>query len=75
VYGAHWHEGVIGIVAARMRERWHRPTIVFADGGDGLLRGSARSIDALHIRDAIDAVHKRIPGSSSASAAMRWRPV
>ncbi|MCG6940267.1 MAG: single-stranded-DNA-specific exonuclease RecJ [Thiohalocapsa sp.] len=61
VYGAHWHEGVIGIVAARLRERWHRPAIVFADGGDGLLRGSARSIEALHIRDAIDAVHKRHP--------------
>ena len=61
VYGEGWHEGVIGIVAARLRERWHRPTIVFADGGDGLLRGSARSVDALHIRDAIDAVHKRHP--------------
>ncbi len=62
VHGAQWHEGVIGIVAARLRERWHRPTIVFADGGDGLLRGSARSIDQLHIRDAIDAVDKRHPG-------------
>jgi single-stranded-DNA-specific exonuclease len=61
VYGAHWHEGVIGIVAARIRERWHRPAIVFADGGDGTLRGSARSIDGLHIRDVIDAVHKRRP--------------
>jgi single-stranded-DNA-specific exonuclease len=61
VYGGHWHEGVIGIVAARIRERWHRPSIVFADGGDGLLRGSARSIDGLHIRDAIDAVDKRQP--------------
>jgi single-stranded-DNA-specific exonuclease len=62
VHGSHWHEGVIGIVAARIRERWHRPTIVFAAGGDGLLRGSARSIDGLHIRDAIDAVDKRHPG-------------
>ena len=62
VYGEDWHEGVIGIVAARLRERWHRPTVVFANGGDGLLRGSARSIEALHIRDAIDAVHKRCPG-------------
>jgi single-stranded-DNA-specific exonuclease len=61
VYGAHWHEGVIGIVAARLRERWHRPTIVFADGADGLLRGSARSIEGLHIRDALDAVDKRRP--------------
>jgi single-stranded-DNA-specific exonuclease len=62
VHGAHWHEGVIGIVAARLRERWHRPTIVFADGAGGLLRGSARSIDQLHIRDALDAVDKRHPG-------------
>lgn len=62
VHGPAWHEGVIGIVAARIRERWHRPTIVFADAGDGLLRGSARSIDGLHIRDAIDAVDKRQPG-------------
>jgi single-stranded-DNA-specific exonuclease len=60
-YGEDWHEGVVGIVAARLRERWHRPAIVFADGGDGLLRGSARSIEGLHIRDALDAVHKRQP--------------
>ncbi|WP_295889074.1 single-stranded-DNA-specific exonuclease RecJ, partial [uncultured Thiohalocapsa sp.] len=62
VHGAHWHEGVIGIVAARIRERWHRPTIVFADAGNGELRGSARSIDGLHIRDALDAVDKHHPG-------------
>jgi single-stranded-DNA-specific exonuclease len=62
VHGADWHEGVIGIVAARIRERWHRPTIVFADAGNGELRGSARSIDGLHIRDALDAVDKRRPG-------------
>lgn len=62
VHGPHWHEGVIGIVAARLRERWHRPTVVFADAGDGLLRGSARSTEGLHIRDAIDAVDKRRPG-------------
>ncbi|MGB5831862.1 MAG: single-stranded-DNA-specific exonuclease RecJ [Thiohalocapsa sp.] len=66
LYGADWHQGVIGIVAARIRERWHRPVIAFADGGvdpDGpILRGSARSIDGLHIRDVIDAVDKRHPG-------------
>jgi len=62
VYGEDWHQGVIGIVAARVRERWHRPVIAFAGGGDGLLKGSARSIDGLHIRDLIDAVDKRHPG-------------
>ncbi len=70
LYGADWHQGVIGIVAARIRERWHRPVIAFADAGTGgagggaggLLRGSARSIDGLHIRDVIDAVDKRCPG-------------
>jgi single-stranded-DNA-specific exonuclease len=62
LYGADWHQGVIGIVAARVRERWHRPVIVFADAGDGCLRGSARSVEGLHIRDLIDAVDKRHPG-------------
>jgi single-stranded-DNA-specific exonuclease len=60
--GDDWHQGVIGIVAARVRERWHRPVIAFADGGGGMLRGSARSVDGLHIRDLIDAVDKRHPG-------------
>lgn len=57
-----WHQGVIGILAARIRERYHRPVIAFAAAGDGMLRGSARSIDGLHIRDLIDAVDKRRPG-------------
>jgi single-stranded-DNA-specific exonuclease len=62
LYAPDWHQGVIGIVAARVRERWHRPVIAFADGGDGLLRGSARSVEAVHIRDLIDLVDKRHPG-------------
>jgi single-stranded-DNA-specific exonuclease len=57
-----WHQGVIGILAARIRERYHRPVIAFANGDDGLLRGSARSIEGLHIRDLIDTVHRRRPG-------------
>jgi single-stranded-DNA-specific exonuclease len=57
-----WHQGVIGILAARIRERYHRPVIAFAEADDGLLRGSARSVDGLHIRDLIDAVDKRGPG-------------
>ena len=62
LYGKGWHQGVSGIVAARIRERYHRPVIAFADAGDGLLRGSARSIDGMNIRDAIDLVDRRRPG-------------
>lgn len=51
-----WHQGVIGILASRMKERYHRPTIAFADAGDGVLKGSARSVPGFHIRDALDAV-------------------
>lgn len=61
LFGADWHQGVSGIVAARLRERYHRPVIAFAAGDDGLLRGSARSIDELHIRDAIDWVDRQHP--------------
>jgi single-stranded-DNA-specific exonuclease len=53
---------VSGIVAARIRERYHRPVIAFADAADGLLRGSARSVEGLNIRDAIDLVDRRRPG-------------
>ena len=49
-----WHQGVIGILASRLKERYHRPAIAFADAGDGLLKGSARSVPGLHIRDALD---------------------
>ena len=62
LYEPGWHQGVIGILAARVRERWHRPAIAFAPGEDGLLRGSARSVEGLHMRDLIDAVDKRHPG-------------
>jgi single-stranded-DNA-specific exonuclease len=56
-----WHQGVVGILASRVRERWHRPVIAFAPAEDGLLRGSARSIEGLHVRDLIDRVDKRHP--------------
>ncbi|WP_225772132.1 single-stranded-DNA-specific exonuclease RecJ [Pseudomonas sp. Marseille-Q5115] len=56
-----WHQGVIGILASRMKERYHRPTIAFADAGDGLLKGSARSVPGFHIRDALDAVAAKQP--------------
>lgn len=62
LYDAQWHQGVIGILASRLKERYHRPTIAFADAGDGWLKGSARSIPGFHIRDALDAVATRRPG-------------
>lgn len=57
-----WHQGVIGILASRLKERYFRPAIAFADAGDGLLKGSARSVPGLHIRDALDAVAAKHPG-------------
>ena len=61
LYDPAWHQGVIGILAARIKERLHRPVIIFADGGtdaDGklLIKGSARSIQGIHIRDLLDTV-------------------
>lgn len=53
-----WHQGVVGIVASRLKDRFHRPTIVFAPGSAGELRGSGRSIPGFHLRDALDAVTK-----------------
>jgi len=57
-----WHQGVVGLVAGRIKDRLHRPVIAFARAEDGSLRGSARSIPGLNIRDALDAVATRRPG-------------
>jgi single-stranded-DNA-specific exonuclease len=57
-----WHQGVVGIVASRLKDRFHRPAIVFARGASGELKGSGRSIAGLHLRDALDVVAKRHPG-------------
>jgi len=61
-----WHQGVVGILASRLRERLHRPVVCFARAGDGvhagLLRGSGRSIPGFHLRDGLDLVAKRAPG-------------
>lgn len=59
VSGEGWHEGVIGIVAARVKERVHRPTIAFAPSDDGELKGSGRSVPGVHLRDCLDWVTKR----------------
>lgn len=61
VYEPHWHQGVSGILASRLRERYHRPVVVFAEGADGLLKGSARSINGLHIRDLLAALDTSHP--------------
>ncbi len=57
-----WHQGVIGIVAGRIKEQFHRPTFAFARGSSGEIRGSGRSIPGLHLRDALDRVAVRHPG-------------
>ncbi len=62
LYDETWHQGVVGILAARLRERFNRPVIAFAPGGDGEAKGSGRSIPGLHLRDALDLVSKRHPG-------------
>jgi single-stranded-DNA-specific exonuclease len=56
-----WHQGVIGILASRVKDRYHRPVIVFAKGDDGQIKGSARSIPGLHIRDVLDEISKLAP--------------
>lgn len=62
LYQASWHQGVIGIVAGRLKEQYHRPSIVFARDEDGIrLKGSARSIEGIHIRDAIEQIAEHHP--------------
>ena len=61
-YNETWHQGVIGIVASRIKDKFHRPVFTFAPGDDGVIKGSGRSIPGFHLRDALDAVHKRCPG-------------
>ena len=65
LYDPAWHQGVIGILASRIKEKFHRPCIVFADAGEEaggkVIKGSARSIEGLHIRDALDTLATRHP--------------
>ena len=61
VYDPAFHEGVVGIIASRLKDRLQRPTFVFALGQDGALKGSGRSVEGLHLRDALDLVSKRHP--------------
>lgn len=61
LFEATWHQGVVGILASRIKERYHRPVIAFAEVDDDFLKGSGRSIPGLHLRDALDLVSKRSP--------------
>lgn len=61
VFNDTWHQGVIGIVASRLKEKFHRPTITFAPGDESTIKGSGRSIPGFHLRDALDLVSKRHP--------------
>jgi single-stranded-DNA-specific exonuclease len=62
LFDPEWHQGVIGIVASRLKERFHRPVIAFARGATGEIKGSGRSIPGLHLRDALDLIAKRHAG-------------
>jgi len=62
IYDHSWHQGVVGILASRIKERFHRPVIAFAQADDHTIKGSARSIKGFHIRDALDAIATENPG-------------
>lgn len=62
LYHEEWHQGIVGIIAARIRERYYRPCIIFAPGTEGEIKGSGRSIPGIHMRDVIDRVATLNPG-------------
>jgi single-stranded-DNA-specific exonuclease len=62
VYDEGWHQGVIGLVASRLKVRLHRPVIAFARSEPGWVKGSARSVPGVHVRDVLDAIATRTPG-------------
>jgi single-stranded-DNA-specific exonuclease len=62
LFNEQWHQGVIGILASRVKEKLHRPVIVFAPGDEGEIKGSARSIEGFHIRDGLDRIATEQPG-------------
>lgn len=61
LYKDDWHQGVVGILASKVKDKWNRPVIAFADDRDGLIKGSARSVKAVHIRDLLDSIARREP--------------
>ncbi|WP_213929359.1 single-stranded-DNA-specific exonuclease RecJ [Serratia marcescens] len=62
MYHPEWHQGVVGILASRIKERFHRPVIAFAPAGEGILKGSGRSVPGLHMRDALERLDMLNPG-------------
>jgi single-stranded-DNA-specific exonuclease len=62
LYDESWHQGVVGILASRVKDQYHRPVVAFADAGNGTLKGSARSIKGLHMRDLLELIATRHPG-------------
>ena len=62
LYDEKWHQGVVGLLASRIKEKFHRPVIAFADSGNGEVKGSGRSIQGLHIRDVLDAISTKHTG-------------
>src|SRR5262249_4098233 len=79
LYDPAWHQGVVGILAGRVKDRYYRPTFAFAPSGRGTIRGSGRSIAGLHLRDALDLLAKREPdllvrfGGHAAAAGLTLR--
>jgi len=61
-YDSNWHQGVIGILAGRIKDQTHRPVVAFANSADGIIKGSARSVAGFHIRDALDHIATENPG-------------
>ena len=59
LYDGQWHQGVVGLLASRIKDKYHRPVIAFAEAGEGELKGSGRSIPGLHMRDVLDAISKK----------------
>ncbi|SUC27914.1 Single-stranded-DNA-specific exonuclease recJ [Providencia rustigianii] len=62
LYHPEWHQGVVGILASRIKEQFHRPVIAFAPAGDGILKGSGRSVQGVHMRDALERLNTLQPG-------------
>jgi single-stranded-DNA-specific exonuclease len=79
LFDERWHQGVVGLLAGRLKDRHHRPVVALAPAGDGLARGSGRSIPGLHLRDVLDLVSKREPrllisfGGHAAAAGLTLR--
>ncbi|HHF6596364.1 single-stranded-DNA-specific exonuclease RecJ [Haemophilus influenzae] len=61
LYQSDWHQGVLGIVSSRIKDQYHRPVIAFTQDGEGILKGSARSIEGLHMRDVLERIHSQHP--------------